>query len=150
MPQLFLDMDGVLADFEHGYQRLTGHKAGYKGSLNWRAIDETPDFFYHLPPMPGFFKFQEFTHKHKPIVLTSIPSSVPNVEDQKRRWLNQYWNGVPMIATTGIKASHATPGDVLVDDWDKHQKHWEDMGGVWVLFTTAEAAIEALKAKGFT
>jgi len=35
------------------------------------------------------------------------------------------------------KCLHASPGDILVDDWDKHRKLWLKAGGIWIAHTSA-------------
>jgi len=48
-----------------------------------------------------------------------------------------------------LKHEHLHPGDVLVDDRDKHRHLWENAGGVFVHHSSARASIAELKALGY-
>ena len=39
-------------------------------------------------------------------------------------------------------------GDVLVDDYRKDQRHWEEAGGIFIHHTSARSTIAALKRIG--
>ena len=55
-----------------------------------------------------------------------------------------------MITTlAALKREHCHPGDVLVDDRDKHRPLWEAAGGLFVHHKSAKASIAALKAAGY-
>jgi hypothetical protein len=48
-----------------------------------------------------------------------------------------------------LKHEHRHPGDVLVDDRDKHRRLWEEAGGVFIHHKDARSSIAALRAKGY-
>jgi hypothetical protein len=56
-PRLFLDADGVLADFDEGFRRLTGmtphqFEARHGRRAFWREVAKAKDFYGTLPEMP--------------------------------------------------------------------------------------------------
>jgi hypothetical protein len=56
-PRLFLDADGVLADFDHGAQRLLGMTpkafiAKHGRGAFWRRLANARNFYGSLPEMP--------------------------------------------------------------------------------------------------
>jgi hypothetical protein len=58
MRRLFLDCDGVLADFDAGAQALLGMKPRafqerYGPGRFWARLASAPDFYGTLPLMPG-------------------------------------------------------------------------------------------------
>ena len=62
-PQIYCDMDGVLADFEQGIIDLIG------GKFNDNRWVELPDdFFYQLEPMPDAKKLWGFIGKYEPFI----------------------------------------------------------------------------------
>jgi len=88
--------------------------------------------------------------RHKePIILTGMPRG-GWAEPQKRRWAERHFPGVPVITTmAALKHEHRHPGDVLVDDRDKHRDLWENEGGVFVHHKDAASSVAALKALGY-
>ena len=63
---------------------------------------------------------------------------------------NAYFPGVEVITTAAaLKREHCHPGDVLVDDRDKHRHLWEQAGGVFIHHKGARSSIAELRAKGF-
>ena len=36
------------------------------------------------------------------------------------------------------------PGDILIDDWEKHKDAWVNAGGIWITHTSAKDTIEQL------
>ena len=151
--QLYLDCDGVLADFDHRATEILGtspEKFEKRHGLGvfWKRLATTPDFFADLPLMPNAMELYESVKGLNPIILTGLPRG-SWAEPQKRRWAERHFPGVPMIATSAaLKREHCHPGDVLVDDKDKYRGLWEKAGGVFVHHSSASQSIEALNALG--
>ena len=56
-PRLFLDADGVLADFDRGARRLLGMRpkefiAKHGRGAFWKRLATAPNFYGSLPEMP--------------------------------------------------------------------------------------------------
>lgn len=160
---LFLDLDGVLADFDLGVERLTGRRPEDLESRDmWRAAARARGFFTHLPWTPDGRALWEATRHLNPTVLTGLPMG-GWAEPQKRAWCaRELGEGVrvitclarekPAFARAHCEALRAAGGPaltpLLVDDRPKHREGWEAMGGVWVTHTSAAESIEALRALG--
>lgn len=59
-PMIYLDMDGVLADFEGWSANVIG--PDWKKEIDlptWGAFKEHPDLYLWLPPMEGAVKLYE-------------------------------------------------------------------------------------------
>lgn len=156
MPRrLYLDLDGVLADFDAGYERVMGappDRSKPDSPLMWERLASHGAFYYGLPTMPGAEELWEFVVRHRPIILTGLPESIPDAETQKRAWVRErFGRAVPVIACRSAdKARCCWPGDVLVDDWEKYRLRWINAGGVWITHRSAAESIVALRALGFT
>jgi hypothetical protein len=152
--QVFLDCDGVLADFDRGAEAILGlppdaFEKRHGTRLFWRKLASAEDFFDRLEPMADAFELYEAVRHKQPIILTGLPHG-KWAEPQKRRWAARWFPGVPVITTlAALKHEHRHPGDVLVDDRDKHRHLWEAEGGVFIHHKSARTSIEALKARGY-
>jgi len=152
--QIYLDCDGVLADFDKGAEAILGapprvfekrHGAGQF----WKRLANAPGFFEHLDPLPDAFELYDAVKAKGPIILTGLPHG-RWAEPQKRRWAERHFPGVPVITTSAaLKREHCHPGDVLVDDRTQHRHLWIEAGGVFIHHTSASASIAALRAAGY-
>ncbi|MEO8175825.1 MAG: hypothetical protein ABI626_04105 [Sphingomicrobium sp.] len=137
MPQLFLDCDGVLADFAAGVQALLGMSAAQfetrhgRGAL-WQRIAAAPDFYATLPEMPDARELFDAVEQLAPTILTGLP--IGNwAAPQKVRWAAEHFPGVPIITCLARdKHLHMQPGDVLVDDRENHRAAYEREGVVFI------------------
>lgn len=144
--QLFVDLDGVLADFD-------GFLKEKFGIVNSRQA-EAPDFwdrmraypgrlYYEMAPMEGADKLWKVLSRFKPIILTGVPWSIPGASVDKRQWVAEHFG--PEVQVLCVKARNKArwgkKGDVLVDDWEKHKSLWEEMGGVWVTHSGVDSTI---------
>ncbi len=148
MPRLFLDLDGVLADFDSGYEKLAGRRPDRDAdNADWRLIASRPDFYLNLPPTPDFVELWTYVAPRRPTILTGIPSSIAQAAEQKRAWVARFCGPSVSVITTESKNKyrHASPGDILVDDWEKHRRAWLDAGGVWVTHRSAAETITSLQ-----
>lgn len=152
--QIFLDCDGVLADFDKGAEAVLGappqvFEARHGAREFWRRLAATNGFFEHLDPMPDARELYDAVRHRNPVILTGMPRG-KWAEPQKRRWAERHFPGVPVITTmAALKHEHRHPGDVLVDDRDKYRHLWEAEGGVFVHHASARASIEELRARGY-
>lgn len=151
--QLFLDCDGVLANFDKRAEEVLGMNPRIfekqKGTAEfWRVIESTEDFFYSLEPMPGAFDLVDAVAHLKPIILTGVPQGTWAI-GQKLRWGHKYFPELEMwTCRSKDKIKLANPGDIIVDDWPKHRQKWIDGGGIWVDHVSAWDSIRKLKEMG--
>jgi hypothetical protein len=156
--RLFLDLDGVLADFDAGVARASGKTpADLDPRRMWPLLAKTPGFYDLLPWMADGRELWEFARGYQPTILTGLPLG-RWAEPQKRAWCaRELGPEVPVICCLSreksLKAAEALEADetmVLVDDRLKLQVAWEEAGGKFVLHTSARESIEALKSLGFS
>src|SRR4051812_16756235 len=148
-PHLFLDCDGVLADFDAGALALLGatpaefEKRHGKGEF-WKRLARAPNFYGELPEMPDAQILFEAVKHLKPTILTGLPLG-RWAAPQKERWAALHFPGVPIITTMARqKHLHMEPDDVLVDDRATHRHLWEDAGGIFIQHRSAADSIRQL------
>ena len=135
--QLYLDCDGVLADFEHGARAILGMSAEafmkrFGPGKFWQRLAAAPDFYARLPVMPGAMELFEAVRHLDPVILTGLPRGTW-AAGQKVRWAARHFPGTRIITCMAVdKRDHCHPGDVLVDDTLKHRPLWEAAGGIFV------------------
>jgi len=149
--QLYLDCDGVLADFERGATALLGMKPkAYEQRRGlgrfWAKLAQAPDFYFSLPLMADAMQLYGAVKHLDPIILTGLPRG-NWAAGQKMRWAEKHFPGVRMITCMARdKRDHAREGDVLVDDNDKFRHLWEQAGGIFIHHRSAAESIEELRA----
>lgn len=151
MPQLYLDCDGVLADFNSGAAGILGMSPAefqkrYNPGLLWKKLAAAPDFYASLPLMPDAIRLFDAVRHLDPIILTGLPRG-NWAAPQKERWAAEHFPDTRIITCMAVdKRKHAQEGDVLVDDTLKHRHLWEEAGGIFVHHKNAEETIDALSA----
>lgn len=145
--QIFVDMDGVLADFDTGYKAMIGPMGGKEADdVDWKKVRGIPGFYAALPPMPDFETLWAALEPHNPIILTGVPSDVPEAVENKRAWAVKHIG--PHAQMIGCKSKekclHGKPGDVLIDDWEKYKHLWLGMGGHWITHVSAAESVRLL------
>ena len=154
-PHLYLDMDGVQADFFSAWARLHG-KERYKeigdkqareqsiDDLNARGAKFAEHFFKTLPPLPGGQKLIRWLNANK-IPFTVLSAPLRGNEEAsiagKRYWLNKHNPGSESTAVFTDKkqllAQRNGQPNVLVDDFKKYIQAWSEAGGIPILYRDA-------------
>ncbi len=144
MTQIYVDMDGVLADFGAHHEAVFGFRSDkLLDNVDWEKVRTVKDFYLNIPPMADMPELWDFIGRHRPIVLTGVPSSVAEAPDNKRAWIAKHLGpNVPVVCCASKeKCLHAKPGDILIDDWEKYRAKWINAGGRWITHTSADNTI---------
>ena len=94
---VWFDMDGVLANFDGEYVRLTGCPPWYQdpnstADQKWERINNFPNFFRDLPWMDGaraMWNFVHFSRVGTSAILSAASSHVRQSKYQKLEWLGR-------------------------------------------------------------
>jgi len=140
--EIYVDMDGVLADFFSRWQKITGK--------NWRdikgddlqpalqAIRDDDDFWLDLPltsnakKLLGIIKQVKGSYK----ILSAPLAGDKKAEPHKREWVAKNLDFFPPteVIITKDKAKYATNPDgtpnILIDDYGVNIAAWESAGGI--------------------
>lgn len=147
--QLYLDCDGVLADFDRAATELLGmppraYEKRHGIAAFWRELAAHENFYGSLPLMPDAMELFEAVRHLDPIILTGLPRG-KWAAPQKVRWAAEHFPGTRIITVMAVdKRNHAQAGDILVDDQIKHAHLWEEAGGIFVHHRDARSSIAKL------
>lgn len=147
---VFVDMDGVLADFERAVKDRLGMevlKDGPDPPGLWDAIRNYKEFYRTLPVMAGAHELWTAVRAIDPeaCVLTGVPPSISDVATQKRNWFWERFEYAPVICCASRnKRDHGKRGDVLIDDREKHRAAWVEMGGIWITHRSVHETLVSL------
>ena len=160
--KVYLDMDGVVADFDKRFEDLSGMKPRefeekYGKSKFWDFIDEENkvSFWVGIPEMDGAKKLVDYVKKYNYELLTA-----PSVKKQsylgKILWVRNHSDllgGKPRINFKKAKEKHEvkselTKNDILIDDRADTIGRWEAKGGTGIVYKSANQVINDLKKLG--
>jgi 5'(3')-deoxyribonucleotidase len=153
-PTLYLDMDGVLADFNTAAKSILGAtdsdearaaQTGRWPDHEWRKLLDYPNFYLDLPKMPLADELVELAIRFRDNldydvrILTAIPSGndMPDAFHDKVDWINRYYGQHGFRVHFGPyshdKARHCqSRDDILVDDRTSNCAEWRAAGGTAV------------------
>jgi hypothetical protein len=146
IPHLYLDMDGVQADFfgawadKHGvsHWKAIQDKEGEIEDLANSTAEQVYDFFRKLKPLSGGMEVVRWAQQHNiPYTVLSAPLRGPFADaskQAKKDWLDTYHPGSSSNAIfTSAKFKYAVSdgvANVLVDDFGPYIQKWTDAGGI--------------------
>ena len=149
MYELFVDLDGVLVDFDEGVKRITGSYPSELSSRSmWTQLARAPGFYEQLDWMPDGHELWNAVREFSPTILTGLPMG-RWAEPQKRAWCaRELGADVPVITclsrNKAKRAREVTPArktPVLVDDRAWIREAWEEIGGIFVHHTDTTSSI---------
>ena len=142
--KIYLDMDGVLVDFDQQFKDLTGmmpreFEAKHGSTGFWEAIDKAGVGFWRgMSWMPGgealYNRASQFDHE-----LLSSPSRSELSKIGKRLWRRDKTPSTKLtLSRSYLKKNYAAPNHILIDDREDNIQQWRDAGGIGILYKSAE------------
>ncbi len=143
MITLYLDMDGVIADFNKEYTKFDPQKADrkrFRESVIEHHIFEKLDF---MPDAQELLNHVSKLHGVKVEILTSMgthdPFQANMAQMQKMKWLDE--KNIPykanFVHNKQEKSNYATPTSILIDDSIGCISPFIEKGGHGILHTNA-------------
>lgn len=149
---VYVDLDGVLANFEGKAIELFGAK--WRDELekpNWGEFSKFTNLYEILEPMhDAKYLWQYITARYEDVqILTAIPKRAhfPNAVNDKRAWVYKHFGSnvrVNFGPYAQDKQYHCKPSDILIDDMLINCEQWNTNNGNAILHTSAEDSIKSL------
>lgn len=145
MRTIYLDMDGVVADFNRFATDFLGRQIGWNEQdltqEEWNKLDSIGNLYFKLPLIHESTRLvamaKSFSTRFHVEFLTAVPrqKTMPSAESDKRQWLDIYYPGMKMNIGpySRDKQNWCKPGDILVDDKLSNIEEWYNKGGVAIL-----------------
>jgi 5'(3')-deoxyribonucleotidase len=154
---LYLDMDGVVADFDKYAFKVVGAppSGGIYPDDKWIKLAENERLYRDLDKMYYADELVEFCrefawNKYNLYFLTAIPkdNDMPWAFYDKVLWAQKYFPNIPVHfgPYSKDKYMHCTFGDILIDDRESNIDEWRAAGGIGILYKNIEDTMEALKS----
>lgn len=145
--KLFLDLDGVLCDFEKGvFKVFNKFPKEIELKTMWKKLASIDNFYANLDWTSDGRELWEATKHLNPTILTGIPLGnwAPK---QKKDWCAKNLGKDVEVITCFARDKHtfANVNDILIDDTLKNKDPWISKGGIFILHTDSKSSITHLK-----
>ena len=153
MRTIYIDMDGVVADFDSYVSALLGRPIGWGATqdltdVEWERLASVDRLYFQMPLMPDATKLiayiKSLSTRFHVQFLTAVPrrSTIPSAKDDKQAWVDKYFPGMRMDIGpySHHKQKWCKPGDILIDDRPSNIEQWTAVGGIAIYHTGDEDA----------
>ena len=148
MRTIYIDMDGVVADFDSYVSALLGRPIGWGATqdltdVEWERLASVDRLYFQMPLMPDATKLiayiKSLSTRFHVQFLTAVPrrSTIPSAKDDKQAWVDKYFPGMRMDIGpySHHKQKWCKPGDILIDDRPSNIEQWTAVGGIAIYHT---------------
>ncbi len=141
MPQIYLDMDGLVVDYNAGLED-TAKELGVSiddGKAIWNKINSNPvEWWSNLKPIPEGMKIFNAIKDKEPSILSAAGTNEltkqGKLEWLRKNGLSPYLKEIIFVNNKSAKKKYAKGGNILIDDRPDNVAEWEMEGGTSFLF----------------
>lgn len=161
--KIYLDMDGVLTDFQGRFEKFTGSspeewfnnkKLEYSDKeaqkLFWKIIDVDvgEEFWSEMNWTPKGKYIWDLTKKYNPILLTS-PSRNKVSKTGKLKWADKNLTPTPKVIfrESKKKKEFSDENSILIDDKPSNIEDWKNSGGIAIHHPTNSSDVSKIEIK---
>ena len=156
LPEIYCDLDEVLVDFMRGANAAVGGDfVKTDKDERWNKVNQTKGFWANLGWKPNAKRLHDFIMRYNPHVLSAYTGRDPTSKVGKMKWLKKntrFKRANIHLVLRSQKQSYATTDDkpnILIDDYIKNIREWENKGGIGIHHTDVGKTINELKRLGF-
>jgi predicted nucleotidyltransferase len=150
--KIYLDMDGVISDWELQFKRYSGgvpvetYDAEHGKNNRFKFVNKNcPEYYASMPWMKDGRLLYNFVSSLPVEILSHAPTNLAYVG--KKQWLSN--NNIDIKANLvphrNLKAKFATPDSILIDDREDNVNDFIKAGGKAILHKSAIDTINKLK-----
>ena len=156
--KIYLDMDGVIVDFNKRFTELAGmgpreYESTFGKEKFWDFIDSKEKgggvgFWVGMDWMPGGEALYNRVAQHNHALLSS-PSRSESSRIGKHQWKKKYTPSTKLIlALAKNKQNYADGNNILIDDRESNIQQWREAGGIGILYKSASQVNKELDKLG--
>ena len=156
--KIYLDMDGVITDFDKRFTDLAGmgpreYESSFGKDKFWDFIDSKEKgggvgFWVGMPWMSGGPELYNRISQHNHALLSS-PSRSESSRIGKHQWKKKYTPSSKLIlALARNKQNYADGDSILIDDRESNIQQWREAGGIGILYKSADQVNKELDKLG--
>ena len=156
---IYLDIDGVFADFSGAVQKhCPGLIYQQHSKQIWEVLETIPNFFSTLDPILPNLKLYDIVFGNGVDVqfLTALPRAtgyLKTAQRDKTDWVHKYINcaQVNCVSSWEMK-KYFCQGihDILIDDSPRNIDDWIKVGGTGILHVTLKDTLQQMHQLGIT
>ena len=157
--KIFVDLDGVLVDFDKGFEEISGgiprdqYIRNYTLAGFWKLINgHGEQWWENLQWLSDGRKLWNSVISFDPLPTILTSGSVRNAKqvpaNGKHRWVDRHLGKhIPRIIaeSSTSKQHHAKPNHILIDDLYSNTLEWRTKGGISIRHKNADESINELE-----
>ncbi|MCK5601226.1 hypothetical protein KAR91_05135, partial [Candidatus Pacearchaeota archaeon] len=135
-PVIYMDMDGVIADFDQGYKDIFNRNSRKEDRFTLgQNILTMPNFFRYLPIQEQGLELLDYLKDHYKIVFLTTPmKEIESCRRDKIDWVLDNLGEYDVIFSNS-KADHVVSHEsILIDDMNYNLQAWREAGGTAIKF----------------
>ena len=151
---VYLDMDGVLTDFEKAFIGIDGstprETEKHGDDAFWDHVKKGGlDFWSKMPWMKGGKELWNYVKKSNVEILSAPARAIPESNRGKEIWIKRELGHIKLnLKRAREKHEFASPNAILIDDNKDNIDKWNTAGGKGIWHTSADKTIRELKNLG--